>query len=116
MQRGDIVWVNFAPASNQPSHVQTWRRPAIVCTDNAQSSQLATVSVVPGTTNLKALRFPSTFRVDPSSQNGLTEPTVFLACQIQTVDRRMLGGKVGQCDVATLEALTSALTSTLGLG
>jgi mRNA interferase MazF len=115
VQRGEIVWVNFAPAPNQPSHVQTWRRPAIICTDNGQNQQLATLTVVPGTTKLKALRFPSTFRVDPTQQNGLTEPTIFLACQVQTVDKRTVVGPVGQCDALTLEALATALKSTLGL-
>lgn len=115
MQRGEIVWVNFAPAPNQPSHVQTWRRPAIVCTDNRQNPQLATVTVVPGTTKLKALRFPSTFRVDPTAGNGLAEPTVFLACHVQTVDKQTVGGRVGECDPEALAALDAALTVTLGL-
>lgn len=115
MQRGEIVWVNFAPALNQPSHVQAWRRPAIICTNSSHYAQLATVSVVPGTSNLRALRFPGTFRVDPSGTNGLSDPTVFLACQIQTVDKRTVGSTVGICDPPDLAALDEALKSALAL-
>lgn len=115
MKRGDIVWVSFAPASSQPSHVQAWRRPAIICTVDHQLPAVTTVTVVPGTSNPKALRFPSTFELRPSPENGLVASTTFLGFQVQSVDKRVVSSKLGACSIEEVALLEAALRETLGL-
>jgi mRNA-degrading endonuclease toxin of MazEF toxin-antitoxin module len=76
---------------------------------------LTTITVVPGTSNAKALRFPSTFELKPNPSNGLTSPTTFLAFQPQSVDKKAVSSKIGVCSPDELALLDTALKDSLGL-
>jgi mRNA interferase MazF len=68
MAAGDIHWIEFPPANGRE---QIGRRPAILLQEDTYTTQLPVVLVVPLTTASKALRFPGTFLVQPSADNGL---------------------------------------------
>jgi mRNA interferase MazF len=89
MKRGEIVYVNLPLV--QGSHSQGGRRPSIlVISDNALPKN-PMVIMVPLTSNMATVRFPFTFQIDPSLQNGLSNPSVALVFQLCAVDRTHLG-------------------------
>jgi len=59
------------------------------------------------TSNLAAMRFPYTFRVDPSPQNGLTKPSVLLVFQLRAIDKGRLGKTIGNLEQHHLQQLES---------
>ncbi len=71
--------------------------------------------VVPVTSQLGALRFPYTIRVEPSPMNGLASPSVLLVFQLRVIDRRALVGTMGRLESAYLEQLDSELRRLLAL-
>jgi len=114
MARGDIVTVDLPVPSDRAGHEQVGPRPAIIVQTDAADTSLPTTMVVPLTSNLSALRFPFTLRVDPSLQNGLTESSVLLVFQLRAIDKRRLGNNIGrleQCHVRQLEAEMRRLLS-----
>ncbi len=63
--------------------------------------------IVPVTSTLAALRFPFTVRIEPSSANGLTLPTVAMVFQLRAIDRKRIIGKIGELepeDLAQIDA------------
>ncbi|MGH7201301.1 MAG: type II toxin-antitoxin system PemK/MazF family toxin [Planctomycetaceae bacterium] len=57
---------------------------------------LPTVLVIPLTSRMTALRFPGTCRIDPSSSNGLTLPSVALVFQVGACDVTRIGDRIGE--------------------
>lgn len=112
--RGSVVYVNLPPPRGG-DHVQAGRRPAVVIHANESYEDVPVVLVVPGTSKLGALRFPHTVRVEPTSENGLVTPTVFMGFQLRAVDKRIIQTPtVGQLEPADLEALEAAIRGALG--
>lgn len=83
MEKGDIIYVTLP---NQGGHEQHGSRPNIAIISRRVVAEMNMVIVVPVTHRLKQLRFPHTFRVEPSNQNGLTTPSVVLVNQLRVLD------------------------------
>jgi mRNA interferase MazF len=102
MARGDVLLVNL-PSSE--AREQSGRRPAVaVQTDVAGEPMLM---VAPVTSNLKALRFKFSVKVEPSDENGLDLPSVVMVFQIRAIDKtRILKviGKLSAEDLAKVDA------------
>lgn len=63
--------------------------------------------VAPITSSLKALRFAFTVRVEPSSDNGLTLPSVVMVFQMRSIDKSRIVrqlGKLSQADMTRIDA------------
>jgi mRNA interferase MazF len=91
MARGDVLLVSL-PASDQRE--QSGRRPAMaVQTDVAGEPMLM---VAPVTSNLAALRFAFSVHVDPTSDNGLSTPSVVMVFQMRAIDKRRIIRKLGE--------------------
>lgn len=117
LRRGDVVYVNLPRPSLGAGSVQSGRRPAVVLNDSQQLPTIPVILLVPGTSKLTALRFPHTVQTNPTSSNGLHVPTVFLAFQLQAVDRRIIDPQpVGVLTDAELEAIENAVLEALGFG
>ncbi|MBK7908315.1 MAG: type II toxin-antitoxin system PemK/MazF family toxin [Gemmatimonadetes bacterium] len=107
--------MNFPPPSAERGSVQSGRRPAVVVSANETLLSVPVALVVPGTTKLAATRFPHTVRVDPSATNGLTQPSVFIAFQLQAVNPSLIDARpVGVLDEAELRQLEDAVLGALG--
>lgn len=90
MARGDVLLVSL-PATD--GREQSGRRPAVaVQTDVAGEPMLM---VAPVTSNLKASRFRFTVRIEPSSENGLTEPSVIMVFQMRAIDKARVVKRLG---------------------
>src|SRR2546423_3444908 len=91
MARGDVLLVTLPPSDRRE---QSGRRPAIaVQTDLAGEPMLL---VAPVTSNLAALRFAFSIRVEPSPENGLTMPSVVMVFQMRAIDKARIVRKIGQ--------------------
>lgn len=94
MARGDILRVAL-PESDKRE--ERGNRPAVaVQTDIAVTPMLM---IVPITSSLGALRFPFTVRIEPSSANGLTLPSVAMVFQLRAIDRRRILCKIGELEL-----------------
>lgn len=109
MPRGDILIVNLPTPSGNIGHEQLGDRPAIVVQADATNSNLPTTMIVPVTSNLSALRFPHTFLVDPTVQNGLTRPSVVMVFQLRAIDKTRLSNRIGQLEESHLQQLANEI-------
>lgn len=105
MARGDVVTVDLPVPADRPGREQVGYRPAIVVQTDDTEANLPTTMVVPITSNLSAIRFPHTFRVDPSPQNGLAKPSVLLVFQLRAIDKKRLGKTIGHLEQHHLQQL-----------
>lgn len=105
MISGDIHWVDFPTTAG---HAQAGRRPAVIVQAARVTTRLSTVILVPLTSRVDAARFPGTTVITPDSSNGLRRPSVALAFQITTTDRRNVGERMGTLAPAAMQAITRA--------
>ena len=115
MPRGDIHQVELPAPRGTPGREQFGRRPAIVVQTALAGIALPTTVIVPLTTNLAALNFPHTFQVDPSPQNGLTDPSAVLVFQLRAVDKVRLGRHLGRLSSGDQMILDAEIRHLLGL-
>lgn len=102
MARGDLLLVSL-PSSDRRE--QSGRRPA-VAVQMAQAGE-PMLMIAPVTSNLAALRFSFSVRVEPSSENGLTAPSVVMVFQMRAIDKARIIRKIGrvsQADLARIDA------------
>ena len=115
MARGDISAVDLPPPAGRPGREQVGSRPAIVVQTDVTDPRLSTTMIVPFTTNINALHFPHTLRVDPTSQNGLASPSVLLVFQLRAIDKRRVGRRIGRLEQHYLQELESEIRDLLAL-
>jgi mRNA-degrading endonuclease toxin of MazEF toxin-antitoxin module len=64
---------------------------------------------------LDALRFPATWRIDPTPANGLSSPSVALVFQLGASDIRRIQQRLGRLNDANLQALQTIAKKLQGL-
>lgn len=84
---GDVVWVDFnSPRGSKPAK----RRPAVVMQEDwLLATQIATVLVVPLTSNVALEAFPGNVLV-PVDASGLGKDSVAIVSQVGPVSREFL--------------------------
>ncbi len=104
MACGDVLLVNL-PASD--GREQSGRRPAIAIQSDVAGEPM--IIVAPVTSNLSALRFIFSVRIEPTAENGLTAPSVVMVFQLRAIDKARIVRKIGQLSVADLALVETAL-------
>jgi mRNA interferase MazF len=112
MQLGDVFWVDLPDRGGRE---QRGRRPAIIWQDTAAFPPFGVVLAIPLTSRLSALRFPATFRVEPTPQNGLSVSSAALVFQLGVSDVRRISGQVGALSDADLSAIADLARRLQGL-
>lgn len=115
MARGDILTVDLPASPGRAGHEQLGSRPAIVIQNDLTDASLPTTMIIPMTSNLGALRYPHTLRIDPSLQNGLTMPSVLLVFQLRAIDKSRLGDRIGRLEQHHLQQLETEMRHLLAL-
>lgn len=108
MKKGEI-WLVEIPGID--GHEQRGLRPAIFIAD----TKISVAIIVPCTSNLQALRFPFTVRIESSHRNGLNESSVALVLQLRAIDKKRLLRKIGQLESSALKELDVMLHNLLDL-
>lgn len=97
-----------------PGREQSGQRPAIVIQDAGYGQASPVVLVVPLTSQLGALRFPGTFRIEPGPGNGLRAPSVTMVFQVRALDRSRFARRIGVITAGQLDRLFSTLDELTG--
>jgi len=111
MPRGDIVLVDL-PASS--GHEQSGQRPALIVHSD-QSNSLMMVMLIPMTSNQAAIRFDHTIAVQPSSLNGLSQPSIIMIFQLRALDRNRIRRTIGRLESEIMDLVDSELKNLLGI-
>jgi mRNA interferase MazF len=112
MKRGDIWWANLAPPSGSGPG---YRRPVLVIQSNAfNESKISTVLVAVITSNLALSDAPGNVRLSKSS-GGLSKASVVNVSQLLTMDRGMLGKRVGVLPGRIMQRVDAGLRLVLSL-
>jgi mRNA interferase MazF len=102
MARGDVLIVELPESELRE---QSGRRPSVAVQMDVFGDPL--LMIAPITSNIAALRFPFTVRVEPSRENGLTTPSAVMVFQMRAVDKQRIIRKIGQvskADMARIDA------------
>lgn len=115
MKRGDVYFVDFG--KDKTSHKQSGIRPAVIVSNNRGNGYGPTVTVVPLTGNIhKKPGLPTHVQIPTSLCRGLKIPSMALAEQVDTVDKRNLKDELGEItDRLLMEQITVALQIQLGM-
>ena len=111
MKQGEIWMVDFGVPTGPE---QAGQRPAILLQDDAFTSALTTVIVLPLTTNLKRLNLPTTLLI-PAGEAGLTQNSVVLCHQVQARGKARLISKLGELSAERFAEVQDCLLNALGL-
>lgn len=111
VSQGDVFWADFGePIGSQPGFI----RPVVVVQSDAFNlSEIATVVVVPLTSNLALGRFPGNV-VLPSKATGLPKDSVANVSQVTTVDRVQLTERVGVLSKSKRASVLDGISVVLG--
>lgn len=112
MKRGEIWWANLPPASGSGPG---YRRPVLVIQSNSfNESKISTVLVAVITSNLALSDAPGNVRLSKSS-GGLSKASVVNVSQLLTMDRGLLGKRVGFLPARTMQRVDAGLKLVLSL-
>lgn len=109
--QGDVLWASLAdPTGSGPGY----RRPVVVVQGDAfNASRLATVVVVPLTSNLRWAAAPGNVQLS-ADRTGLPKDSVANVSQIVAVDRSVLSERVGHLGEADLALVLAGVDLVLG--
>lgn len=71
--------------------------------------------IMPFTSNILALRFPYTLKIEPNPENGLSVPSILLIFQIRAIDKNRIRNKLGNLDENNVSIIKSKLKGMLSL-
>jgi mRNA interferase MazF len=113
VSQGDVCWASLPdPTGSGPG----FRRPVVVVQGDAfNASGLATVVVVPLTSNLRWSSAPGNI-VLSRQRTGLARDSVANVSQIVAIDRAILDERVGRLSMDDLALLLSGIDVVLGRG
>jgi mRNA interferase MazF len=109
--QGDVLWASLPdPVGSGPG----FARPVVVVQGDAfNASRIATVVVVPLTSNVKWARAPGNALL-PARRTGLDRDSVANVSQIVAIDRRVLTERVGHLADSDLGLLLAGIDLVLG--
>jgi mRNA interferase MazF len=111
VSQGDVFWASLPEATGSGLG---FRRPvAVVQGDAFNASRLATVVVVPLTSNVRWASAPGNVAL-PSARTGLPRDSVANVSQIVAIDRALLAERVGHLSASDVELLLSGIDLVLG--
>ncbi|TFC78965.1 type II toxin-antitoxin system PemK/MazF family toxin [Cryobacterium sp. TMS1-20-1] len=111
--RGDVVWVDFGSSrGSEPAKV----RPAVVVQEDwLLATNIATVQVVPLTSNTGLEAFPGNVLI-PAEASGLEKDSVAIVSQVGPVSREFLDPyPAGHVPAYLLAEIGAGIRLTLGL-
>lgn len=110
MARGDVLLVNLPSSEGRE---QSGRRPAVAVQTALAGEPM--LMVAPITSNLKALRFKFSVRIEPSDENGLDLPSVVMIFQMRTIDKSRIIQTIGKLSVDDLEKVDDEIWQMLNI-
>lgn len=111
-RRGEIYYADFGEQGETSK--QGGIRPAVIVSNNRANANSPVVTVVPLTARVwKKRHLPTHVRIKGC---GLGKPSMVLAEQVETMDKKNLRDKIGEItDRPVMEAITMALQIQIGV-
>lgn len=111
ISQGDVCWASLDdPVGSSPG----FRRPvAVVQGDSFNASRIATIVVVPLTSNLRLGAAPGNVVLN-AERTGLPKDSVANVSRILTVDRSLLTERVGRLTTSDLHLVLTGIDLVLG--
>lgn len=111
VSQGEVWWADLLePAGSGPGLT----RPVVIIQGEALNrSRIATVIVVPLTTNLAWAEAPGNFLL-PARTSGLPRDSVVNVSQVLTIDKKLLRDRVGKLPRAKVDLILSGIDLVLG--
>ena len=111
ISQGDVLWASLPdPVGSGPG----FRRPVVIVQGDAfNASGLATVAVIPLTSNLRWAAAPGNVLL-AAERTGLPRESVANVSQIVAVDRRVLSERVGHLAETELALILAGIDLVLG--
>lgn len=113
ISHGDVVWVDFgSPRGSEPAK----RRPAVVMQEDwLLKSNIATVLVVPLTSNTRLADFPGNVLL-PADTSGLERDSVALVTQLGPVSREYVDPyPTGQVPLRVMQRIAEGIRLVTGI-
>jgi len=109
--QGDVFWASLDdPTGSGPG----FRRPVVIVQSDAfNASRLATVVVVPLTSNLRWAAAPGNVLLS-AGRSGLSRDSVANVSQLIAIDRRILSDRVGRVNERELASILAGIDVVLG--
>lgn len=111
MKRGEIWMADFGPPAGPE---QAGKRPALIMQDDTLTPLYTTVIVVPLTTNLRRLSYPTTVLI-PANEGGLPSDSAALCHQVQVRGKARLLYRMGELAPKWMTEIQNQLLNALGL-
>jgi mRNA interferase MazF len=112
ISRGEIWWVNWSPGRGSE---QTGRRPALVVQTNAANRNPRYPNTIVVALSARGREVPFHVRLEPTTDNGLTEASFAKCEQILTVSKARLEERLGRVAADDLGRVASALLLVLSI-
>lgn len=112
MKRGEVWWADLRiPTGSEPGV----RRPVLIVQSNEfNRSAIATVLIVPFTSNLALAQAPGNVRV-ARGDSGLRKTSVINVSQVTVINRALLSGKAGSLPTEVMSRVDVGLRLVLGM-
>ncbi len=91
MARGDVLLINLPDSTGRE---QSGRRPAVAVQTDVSGEPM--LMIAPITSNLNALRFAFTVKIEPSEVNGLNQTSIVMIFQMRAIDKSRIIKKIGK--------------------
>ena len=111
MLKGEIWRVRLPITSG---HAQAGDRPALIVQDTHLIRALPTALVVPFTTAPGGAKFPGTLPVQPTPENGLSQPSTALVFQLRAIDKRDFSYRMGTLEPDMVGRVLGLIDELLG--
>lgn len=111
MTRGDVLLIHLP---NVDKREITSDHPAIALQTNGDNHQ-PLLMIAPLTSNPKTARFRYTMKIEPSSENGLSVPSVCMVFQTWVIDRVRIIKRIGKVSYSDMGNIDCELEAMLGL-
>ncbi len=103
------IYLAEIPKTN--GHEQFGFRPVLLVSQPISEISL----IIPFTSNILALRFPYTLKIEPSLQNGLSFPSILLIFQLRAIDSKRLRKRLGELEESYVVQVKDKLKKMLKL-
>ena len=112
-RRGEIYYANLGTSTGS---CQSGFRPVLVVSNDTANAHAPVITVVPITSQLKAMYMPTHVRLPQQTATGLKHTSIALIEQVTTIDKAQLRSYAGRiCDERLLEKVAQALQVQLGI-
>ena len=109
VRRGEIWLIDFG---RQDGSEQSGIRPAVIISNNMNNRYSPVIQAIPITT-AKKTKLPVHVRI--GTNTGIKKPSIELAEQDDTRDKKYLISKIGECDEKTLLQIEAAILIQKGM-